>query len=312
MDDRANILKQMKVCRFCLSDVENDLTSIHERLNKNSVNIPLPSLPLQIMACIAIEVVKNDNMPQYICNSCRELTTQAYIFKTNCKKADDALKLFLVTGQLSKPYMQNVVQIRVHPAAEKTITVVHHDDDTEKSQTSPSRIVEEESQMDFEEIEDNEEEDKETPIVEVLKRNKTSAEPKVKTHCYSCSECDRSFPLKQLLDIHVKNHSRERNYECDVCQSKFYTKYDLQKHVLTHNPNKEFECVVCQKSFAREPMLRRHEKIHIDAPKYVCIECDKTFLTKEYLEFHLQKHNKKKPFTCNICNKSFVFKQVGI
>lgn len=33
---------------------------------------------------------------------------QAYTFKSNCKKADDALKVFLATGQLSKPYIQTI------------------------------------------------------------------------------------------------------------------------------------------------------------------------------------------------------------
>ncbi|CAH1159062.1 unnamed protein product [Phyllotreta striolata] len=300
MEERSNILKQMKVCRFCLTDDENCLTNIHDKLTKGSdVSVPLPSLTLQIMACTAIEVIKNDNMPQFICNTCRNLTSQAYIFKANCKKVDDALKLFLVTGQLTKPNMQNVVQIKVKPAEYKVIKIVQEEDE-EIGKVADNQITDE-TPMEFEDIETNDSE---------IATNKTTV-TQVKTECYPCTEpsCNRTFALKQLLDIHMKNHSRERKFECDECESKFFTKYELQKHVLTHNASKEYQCVVCDKSFLRESMLRRHEKTHIDAPKYVCLECDKTFLTKDYLELHLQKHKKEKPFTCQICSKSFVFKQ---
>nr|CAI5843255.1 unnamed protein product [Callosobruchus analis] len=113
-EDRANILREMKVCRFCLSDKKSQLSNIHEKHPSESKHsIPLA---IQIMACMTIEVFKNDGMPQLICNTCRNLTQQAYIFKTNCKKSDEALKLFLATGQLSKPYLQKVEQLTLPPS----------------------------------------------------------------------------------------------------------------------------------------------------------------------------------------------------
>lgn len=50
-EERANILREMDICRFCL-DGTGQLTNIYE---KDSKTVPLP---LQIMACIAIEVCK--------------------------------------------------------------------------------------------------------------------------------------------------------------------------------------------------------------------------------------------------------------
>lgn len=49
-------------------------------------------------------------MPQLICNNCRQQTIQAYNFKTTCKRSDDALKLFLATGNLIKP-ARNPVEV---------------------------------------------------------------------------------------------------------------------------------------------------------------------------------------------------------
>lgn len=34
---------------------------------------------------------------------------------------------------------------------------------------------------------------------------------------YTCSVCDRSFPLLQQLEIHKQNHERARDHPCDYC-----------------------------------------------------------------------------------------------
>lgn len=39
----------------------------------------------------------------------------------------------------------------------------------------------------------------------------------VQTHVFACTMCERSYPLSQLLEIHMKNHVRERNHPCELC-----------------------------------------------------------------------------------------------
>lgn len=131
----------------------------------------------------------------------------------------------------------------------------------------------------------------------------------VETNVFPCDKCERSFPLKQLLEIHYKNHIRDRDFECTKCCKAFFSKYDLGKHMSIHTGIKPFQCVVCQKSFSRSTLLYRHEKIHVDEPKYLCGHCDKSFLSNEELDRHSTIHLKNRPFTCNICGKNFAFKQ---
>lgn len=131
----------------------------------------------------------------------------------------------------------------------------------------------------------------------------------VETNVFPCPYCDRSFPLKQLLDIHVTNHTRERKFACDICQKLFFSKYDLSKHALIHSGEKPFQCVVCSKSFSRSTLLSRHEKIHVEEPKHVCSYCDRKYLNAEDLEKHVERHMKHRPFPCVTCGKSFAFKQ---
>lgn len=58
MEERADILRNMQICRFCLDD-NGPFTSIYERdTGDGKHTVPLP---LQIMACVAIEVCKSTN-----------------------------------------------------------------------------------------------------------------------------------------------------------------------------------------------------------------------------------------------------------
>lgn len=54
-------------------------------------------------------------MPQLICNTCRVQTVQAYNFKSLCKKSDDALKIFLATGILTKPTLSPSSAAQTNP-----------------------------------------------------------------------------------------------------------------------------------------------------------------------------------------------------
>lgn len=132
---------------------------------------------------------------------------------------------------------------------------------------------------------------------------------RVETNVFPCTSCDRSFPLLQLLELHRKNHTRERDHECQICEKRFFSKYDLSKHMNTHTGEKPFQCVACLKAFSRSTMLHRHQKIHTDCPKFECGSCPKNFLCMEELEKHMEKHKKNRPFQCQYCPKAFAFKQ---
>lgn len=147
-------------------------------------------------------------------------------------------------------------------------------------------------------------------LTEVVKEQSDLLEAEhVATNVYPCTKCERSFPLRQLLSIHMVNHARERCFECDICSKRFFSKYDLGKHTLIHTGDKPFVCVICKKAFSRSTLLSRHERIHTDQPKYLCAHCDRPFLSKIELDKHSIRHDKKRPFPCNVCNKTFAFKQ---
>lgn len=131
----------------------------------------------------------------------------------------------------------------------------------------------------------------------------------IDTNVFPCPHCERSFPLVQLRDLHIKNHSRDRSFQCEECDKCFFSKYDLQRHSFTHNGAKPFKCSACDRAFSRASLLQRHEKSHIDIPKYICVTCERQFLSKEDMEKHAERHKINRPFQCKMCNKGFAFKQ---
>ncbi|XP_016998747.2 zinc finger protein pita [Drosophila takahashii] len=132
---------------------------------------------------------------------------------------------------------------------------------------------------------------------------------KVATDVFPCPDCERSFPLQQLLEIHQRNHARSRSFQCPHCEKSFFSKYDLAKHNFVHTGERPFKCAICAKGFTRKALLHRHERTHTDVPKFICVYCEKQFLSRQEMEKHAERHKKRRPFQCTVCTKSFAFKQ---
>ncbi|KAL2748545.1 zinc finger CCCH domain-containing protein 13-like isoform X2 [Vespula maculifrons] len=98
--NRPTPLRSRRVCRFCLTESE-PLSFIYERDHNKPFQVPLT---LQIMSCVAIEVYAADGMPQMICNMCRWNLDRSYKFKSQCKKADEALRAYPLSGVLPRPF----------------------------------------------------------------------------------------------------------------------------------------------------------------------------------------------------------------
>lgn len=348
LENRQTELRTKRICRFCMT--QNDpLSHIYSRENRLKSSAPLP---LQIMACVSIEVFSNDGMPSTICDNCRMLMEHCYRFKQMCKKSDTALRQYPLTGTWPNAFEipkmpEELVQIHypkiLNPGAKYSSTT------SKQLTTSPEKpklrsskvilnevalkpikpkilnktsmkILNKDAQISNEAILSNPIiKQKESGGIEIVTEifenseiQSSSSEKNVVpivTNVFPCPHCERSFPLRQLLDIHLVNHNRERCFECSVCQKRFFSKYDLGKHNLIHTGEKPFECVVCKKAFTRSTLLHRHEKIHTDIPKFLCVYCDKPFLSKDELAKHTERHKKNRPFSCKICGKSFAFKQ---
>ncbi|XP_012056029.1 PREDICTED: uncharacterized protein LOC105619108 [Atta cephalotes] len=324
MENRPAPLRSRRVCRFCLTDSE-PLSFIYERDHNKPFQVPLA---LQIMSCVAIEVYAADGMPQMICNMCRWNLDRSYKFKLQCKKADEALRDYPLSGVLPRPFppipndppteigSKRPVESRSQNEISKKQRTSDNDSrDTRRETRERERERERERQNEkqnaneehlYEEEQDGGSEGEQE--VSNIKEERKLEPGEIRVH--ACEQCERTFPLRQALMLHVQRAHRDRNYKCTECDRHFFTKYDLSKHMSTHSEEKPYTCSICQKQFSRLTQLQRHEKVHREETRYACPHCDREFFTTEELEKHEDSaHKKEKPFQCNICNKRFQYKQ---
>lgn len=261
-----------------------------------------------------LKVYAADGMPQMICSTCRWNLDRSYKFKQQCKKADEALRAYPVSGVLPRPFPpisteppdsnnKRSADQRAHNEQKKARL---DNGDRERRERQAEKQSKEERIDLYDEEQDRGSEGENETSNEKEDRKLEPGEVRV----HSCNLCERTFPLRQALLLHIQRAHRDRNYKCTECDRMFFSKYDLNKHILTHSEDKPFTCQICNKQFARANLLQRHEKVHRDELRYGCQHCDREFFTTDELEKHEETaHKTNKPFQCNICNKRFTYKQ---
>lgn len=256
-----------------------------------------------------------------ICSMCRWNIDRSYKFKLQCKKADEALRDYPLSGVLPRPFPpistdpppdvsgKRIAESRPSPSDSKKARFENDNSDSKESREREKQDEAREKADEFYEEEQYGNSENEHEERDERNKDETKLEPgEIRVH--ACDQCERTFPLRQALMLHVARAHRERNFKCTDCERTFFTKYDLSKHMITHSEEKPFSCQICQKQFSRQNFLIRHEKVHREETRYACQNCSREFFTTEELEKHEEAmHKKEKPFQCNICNKTFQYKQ---
>lgn len=255
-----------------------------------------------------------DGMPQMICNTCRWNLDRSYKFKQQCRKADEALRSYPISGVLPRPFppisaeppdTNNKRPADQRAQSEQKKARLDNGDRERRERQAEKQSKEERHDL-YGEEQDRGSEGENEPNNEKEDRKLEPGEIRV----HACNQCDRTFPLRQALLLHIQRAHRDRNYKCTECDRPFFSKYDLAKHMSTHSEDKPFSCQICHKQFSRANLLQRHEKVHRDELRYGCQHCDREFFTTDELEKHEETaHKSIKPFQCNICNKRFTYKQ---
>lgn len=81
------IINLNELCRLCL-------TRSDELVHIFNDEEPIP-LPLRIMACVALEVVEDDGLPNMICIACKYQLEKSYVFRKKCESSDHRLRRHL-------------------------------------------------------------------------------------------------------------------------------------------------------------------------------------------------------------------------
>lgn len=121
---------------------------------------------------------------------------------------------------------------------------------------------------------------------------------------FKCSECDKAFRHRSVLELHMRIHSKDKPYVCKVCGKGFRFGSYLQQHLVIHTGTKPYKCPDCGKDFAFLQNMRTHQKLHQEKP-FRCTSCRKGYSDEVQLQQHMLSHNGDKPHKCDQCDKSF-------
>ncbi|XP_023949082.2 zinc finger protein 717 isoform X2 [Bicyclus anynana] len=317
MESRKETLGIVKICRFCL--VQNrPLGTLYDKAKSKTT----VTLPLKILTNVSIEVLPSDKKPTFICDRCKFYMNLFYEYKHIVRQADESIHQYVHNGTplaaVSWPVaLSKIFRTLSEPDTVKTVVeggatiqVTSHDisdSDEEDGNVYNVKIGDDEDTKCIKVVTSKDTKAKENARGQDASNVEDKDSEKIEEGCFPCDECNCTYPLQQLLNLHKMQKHRTRDVACSQCDAKFFTKYDLAAHAVRHSMDMPFECVACGKKFKRLILLKRHEKmIHPDIPQLLCPNCPATFLSNEQLDMHQKKHIRlQKPYACTQCDKKF-------
>jgi hypothetical protein len=134
---------------------------------------------------------------------------------------------------------------------------------------------------------------------------------------YICSECQKEYPSKHTLKIHLwseHNIGKDMSCVCTLCDEVKTTKYGLKQHMKAkHEGLKDHVCHLCGTGFSLPQGLKNHiQRIHEHSGKYVCDYCDFKTVVPNKLKMHENEvHTKAVKYSCTDCN-FFCYRKDGL
>lgn len=79
-----------------------------------------------------------------------------------------------------------------------------------------------------------------------------------KNQLHMCDYCQRTFPFKVALQLHIKDHILQYAFKCSICKAGFNSKYQFSMHQRKHTGDRPFKCNECDVRFMNSSNLQRH------------------------------------------------------
>ena len=136
---------------------------------------------------------------------------------------------------------------------------------------------------------------------------------------YKCPKCNRKFPTKSVLGLHMQRYHSvsgeakrlkklmDGPIKCDDCDYIAENEKYLKDHVGRTHSKKAFICEICHKAFGLKKDLMTHVKTRHEDQFHYCEECGKALKSKHALRNHIDvihrglKNTYSKTYVCDHC-----------
>lgn len=110
-------------------------------------------------------------------------------------------------------------------------------------------------------------------------------------------------PSRQMRSMFRKYYLTYKSYTCDYCEKIFPTKLKLRIHIRYHV---RVKCSICSSNQSASNIHRHFTKKHnVMYQRFYCNYCTKSYSEQYHLNLHMNEHNQKETFKCDFCNISF-------
>ncbi|XP_052532221.1 zinc finger protein 142 isoform X2 [Tympanuchus pallidicinctus] len=118
-----------------------------------------------------------------------------------------------------------------------------------------------------------------------------------------CGTCKESFPSRDALEEHKKQHFSHR---CELCSFAAKERQQLVRHyVESHEPaapqDKPLQCPFCDFACRHQLVFDQHMKGHGGTRIYKCSDCEYTTKNRQKITWHIRIHTGEKPYKCHLC-----------
>lgn len=327
-------------CRICcLKSSEMEMIALQDSVDEKVKYCDL------IMLCFSVNICDSENLPNFICKSCKIRLIDAYILRSMYLESDKRLKNILQSqsdqmcsnGHIKTELKETRESCNMETNVQNCVEELE-DNETVNYDIVPYEVEESydvvDNKLNIQDFEINIKSD--TNIIKEIfieRLHQTDNVEPVKDVVYSNFNQDsKSNEFEKKIEQTSSQKSTRRikkgkkNHECKICLKSFDKAYRLMRHANVHNPtNRPFECDICYYRFQSENSLIRHKIVHsnliiehttlIQSPimEYKCIECEKIFSKQESLSSHMKTHQEemsRKEFKCDYCPK--IFKKLNL
>lgn len=260
----------------------------------------------------------SSDLPQHICEECRNLLEISYSFHKLVRHSEDELRRRL---DLNYKLLQNTDTNNGHVKEEPFSSCDDHiSEELDTNIDCSDELHEKPIKTENHDLifgKDYISEDEPLNHVRSNSSQKKLKGCKKLTRPYKCEFCKKKFKREELLLSHMIVHSTNidniinecqnvENYRCTECSKSFSGARALSSHMKKHtNVDKMavFQCDTCNKEFKSKPLLRRHILIHSSDRPFQCTKCPRSYTRLDQLITHFKIHTGVKAYPCTLCNK---------